>query len=145
MKLTIICVGNKLEPHQDAWISTYLLRIKKYCPISLLKLKDGKDVWTTIQKAVPQKSQLILLDERGKLQTTPQLSNWFENTLRKNPSLTFVIGGSFGFDDAQRASADHLIALSPMTLPHRLALLTLTEQLYRILTIKAGHPYHHSE
>ena len=143
MKLTIICVGNKFDPHEEEWVSTYVSRIKKFCQVSFVKIKDSPDVWQQIQKAIPEKSYLVLLDEKGKSQTTAQLSSWFERTLQQKPNITFVIGGSFGFDDGQRGAADYLLSLSSMTLPHRIALLVFVEQLYRVLTIKAGHPYHH--
>jgi len=147
VKLTLICVGNKFDAHEEAWISNYLLRMKKFANVSLVKIKDtqNKETWAHILKAVPEKSHLILLDQKGKSHTTEQLSAWFEQTLLQRSSLTFVVGGSFGFDDEQRKMAHHLLALSAMTLPHRIALLVLAEQLYRVLTMKAGHPYHHTD
>ena len=44
--------------------------------------------------------------------------------------------------EAVREEADLLLSLSPLTLQHELALLVLMEQLYRVLTLRAGHPYH---
>lgn len=47
-----------------------------------------------------------------------------------------------GHLEAVRKGADLLLSLSPLTLQHELALLVLLEQLYRLLTLRAGHPYH---
>ncbi|WP_172958611.1 23S rRNA (pseudouridine(1915)-N(3))-methyltransferase RlmH, partial [Thermus scotoductus] len=51
-------------------------------------------------------------------------------------------GGAEGYSEGVREGADLLLSLSPLTLQHELALLVLMEQLYRILTLRAGHPYH---
>ena len=58
--------------------------------------------------------------------------------------VDLLIGDAHGFDDAARSRADRVLALSRLTLPHRLAQLLLCEQLYRAGTILAGHPYHHA-
>ena len=51
-----------------------------------------------------------------------------------------LIGGAFGLDDAVRATCDRLLTLAPWTLPHEMARLVLTEQLYRAGTIRRGEP-----
>jgi 23S rRNA (pseudouridine1915-N3)-methyltransferase len=56
--------------------------------------------------------------------------------------VALVIGGSDGLSDALRARGQETIALSRMTLPHRLARVLLLEQLYRAMTILRGEPYH---
>ncbi|RTG95352.1 23S rRNA (pseudouridine(1915)-N(3))-methyltransferase RlmH, partial [Thermus scotoductus] len=53
-----------------------------------------------------------------------------------------LVGGAEGYSEGVREGADLLLSLSPLTLQHELALLVLMEQLYRILTLRAGHPYH---
>jgi 23S rRNA (pseudouridine1915-N3)-methyltransferase len=48
-----------------------------------------------------------------------------------------------GVTDELRQRADFMLSLSKMTLPHGLARVVLLEQIYRALSILAGHPYHH--
>ena len=58
-------------------------------------------------------------------------------------SLTFVVGGADGIPAALVAKAQLRLSLSALTLPHRIARLVLSEQIYRALTIIRGEPYHH--
>ena len=56
--------------------------------------------------------------------------------------MAFVIGSSHGLDDSVKRAAQARISLGRITLPHQLARLVLTEQLYRACTINAGMKYH---
>lgn len=56
--------------------------------------------------------------------------------------LAFLIGGADGHADSVLTRADQRWSLGPLTLPHMLVRLILAEQLYRAVTIIAGHPYH---
>ena len=49
---------------------------------------------------------------------------------------------AYGIAQAARDKANLVLSLGPMTLPHGLARIVLAEQLYRAMTIIAGHPYH---
>jgi 23S rRNA (pseudouridine1915-N3)-methyltransferase len=57
--------------------------------------------------------------------------------------MTFIIGGAYGLDDAVRTRSNYIVSFGPMTFPHELAKLMLTEQLYRAATILQGSGYHH--
>lgn len=85
----------------------------------------------------------ILLDERGSVigsqDFADQIGRWRDDGVRE---LRFCIGAADGFDDAERAAADRLIAFGPMTWPHMLARAMLAEQLWRAASILSGHPYH---
>ncbi len=56
--------------------------------------------------------------------------------------IVFAIGPASGWSDGARKSAQTMLSLGPMTLPHEMARLVVAEQLYRAFTIVAGHPYH---
>ena len=68
------------------------------------------------------------------------LDTWRSGGVRQ---VSFYIGDADGFTAEDRDGAERLLALSRLTLPHRLARLILLEQLYRAATLLAGHPYHH--
>ena len=86
----------------------------------------------------------LLLDERGAQFTSKELAALIQ-TYRDagTPRLNFAIGDAHGFTDEERARASKVMALSRLTLPHRLARDLMVEQLYRASTILEGHPYHH--
>jgi 23S rRNA (pseudouridine1915-N3)-methyltransferase len=86
--------------------------------------------------ALPKGARLIALDERGIDMTTAQFAK-----LLHRPSA-FLIGGPDGLSPAIKKTAEKIIRLSALTLPHALAQVILLEQLYRAATLLTGHPYH---
>jgi 23S rRNA (pseudouridine1915-N3)-methyltransferase len=95
-----------------------------------------------IRKELPRQSLSIVLDERGEQLTTRSLADYLQAWSREAPSATFVIGSADGLDAALKTEAHHRIGLSRLTLPHGLARVLLVEQLYRAVSLLAGHPYH---
>jgi len=56
--------------------------------------------------------------------------------------LVLGIGPADGWSAAALKRADLSLAFGRITLPHELAAVVAAEQIYRALTILAGHPYH---
>jgi 23S rRNA (pseudouridine1915-N3)-methyltransferase len=98
-----------------------------------------------IRAALPESAKLVLCDERGKPLTSLDFSTDIGAARdRGDSAYALVIGGPDGFESNLRAQARLLIAFGAMTWPHQLARIMAGEQLYRALTILAGHPYHRS-
>jgi 23S rRNA (pseudouridine1915-N3)-methyltransferase len=91
---------------------------------------------------MPKGSRIVALDERGKDLTTLQLSQLLTQWQQDGRDVTFVIGGADGLDAGFKASADMLIRISSLTLPHGMVRVLLAEQLYRAWSITQNHPYH---
>ena len=76
------------------------------------------------------------------MMNTEQLSAWIAERLRDARPLAMLIGGPDGLAPACRERADQSWSLSPLTLPHGLVRVVVAEQIYRAMSLQAGHPYH---
>ena len=56
--------------------------------------------------------------------------------------IAFVIGSSHGLADSVKKAANAKLSMGRITMPHQLARLVLTEQIYRACTINNGMKYH---
>ena len=68
---------------------------------------------------------------------------WLGRRIEEPRPLAFLVGGAVGLAPDLVAESEERLSLGPLTLPHQLARVVLAEQLYRALTIAAGHPYAH--
>ena len=92
---------------------------------------------------IPQGAAVVLLDPRGDNLDSgalaSQLSQW---RAAAKPAAVFVIGGPDGLGKLPGIKPGRSLAFGPQIWPHLLVRAMLSEQVYRALTILAGHPYH---
>jgi 23S rRNA (pseudouridine1915-N3)-methyltransferase len=154
MRLHLCAVGRlRTGPERDL-IDDYLARLDRtgrplgLGPVSEHEVEDKKGGGmaaeaTLLSRAVPEGAALCVLDERGKILSSPEfaqaLAGWRDGGRQ---DAAFVIGGADGVDPGLRARADLVISLGRMVWPHMLVRVMLAEQLYRAATILAGSPYH---
>lgn len=95
-----------------------------------------------LRAKIPDGSTVISLDEGGESLDSDAFAALLSRSRDSGiPGLVLVIGGPDGLDAAWRK--DHRsIAFGRMTIPHQLVRVLLAEQIYRAITIMAGHPYH---
>jgi 23S rRNA (pseudouridine1915-N3)-methyltransferase len=98
---------------------------------------------TAISAAIPAKSTLVALDERGdnidSAAFARHLGRWRDEQVA---NTIFAIGGADGLSPDLRRKAKLNIAFGCATWPHQMVRVLLLEQIYRAATILAGHPYH---
>lgn len=85
---------------------------------------------------------LLLLDESGISEDSIAFSKRISATRLASQVTNMAIGPTDGFSPAVKSSAQGLISLSTLTMPHELAAVVLLEQLYRATEISKGSPYH---
>jgi len=92
---------------------------------------------------IPAGARLVVLDERGKTMGSEAFAADIA-TARDGGAdgYAILIGGADGVDPQLRARASLVLAFGAMTWPHQLVRIMAAEQIYRAITILAGHPYH---
>jgi 23S rRNA (pseudouridine1915-N3)-methyltransferase len=96
-----------------------------------------------LSRRVPDGAHVVLLDARGKGMTSEDFAEML-GALRDagTKDLAFVIGGPDGLVALPGKKAGRSLAFGPQTWPHLMVRAMLAEQIYRAMTILAGHPYH---
>jgi 23S rRNA (pseudouridine1915-N3)-methyltransferase len=92
---------------------------------------------------VPEQAAVVVLDEGGQnlssLLLTNQLKRWRDEGRRE---VVFIVGGPDGMARTLHDRASLCLSFGAATWPHQLVRIMLLEQIYRSMTIWAGHPYH---
>ena len=146
----VLSIGNTKRAFIKEGCLFYEKRLRNHSSLNLKEIKTVKH--NNAQEQKKQESEKLLkeskgytiaLDEKGKsFNSTALAKHVTKLELRGVSHLCFLIGGAEGHSEQLKASVNELWRLSDLTLPHELAKLMLLEQLYRIESIRAGHPYH---
>lgn len=141
MKMYVVMLGRTRRPAVRALLDEYVERIRQYAEIEITELRETSDA--TLRKLkLPSSAAIVLLDENGKIFTSPQFAKWLGGMRDRGiREVIFLCGAAEGFPNELRQRANQSISLSPLTISHELARVVLVEQIYRAFTILAGHPY----
>lgn len=153
MKVSIVAVGTPRGPIAEA-IAEYEKRVGRYFRFEAVVVKESRNVGQPVTELladegsrilarVPAQNHLVALHRLGKSWSSEELAGHLqEAAVGGVTGISFVVGGAFGLAPEVLDRAVRHLSLSAMTLPHDLARLVLTEQLYRAGTIGRGEPYH---
>lgn len=96
-----------------------------------------------LSRLIREKAVMICLDEHGQSLGSEdfarKLARWRDGG---SSDLALVIGGADGLDPSLLTRSSLILSFGAMTLPHQLVRVLALEQIYRAMTLMAGHPYH---
>ncbi len=143
MRLTVAWIGKSKDAAISSLTAEYFKRLQRYVTAEGRELSSQSDLLKLVSRPGRTAPVLILLDSRGKQLSSKELAEFVrDHRDRGSQEIIFAIGPADGWSNETRAKAGFQLSLGKMTLPHELARVVLTEQLYRAFTILAGHPYH---
>ncbi len=142
-------------PHWvEAGYQEYAKRMPPECKLVLHELPAGKrgkgaDIaritrqeGEQITSSIPKGARTIALEVKGKAWSTEQLAQRLKFWMEDGRDVALIVGGPEGIEPSVSAAADEKWSLSPLTLPHPLVRVLLSEQIYRAWSLLRGHPYH---
>lgn len=142
MKIKICAIGKCKDARLLSLIDNYRQRLKGTLEILELKPSTPREE-AEVLWAASEKYHRILLDAKGKKMDSMQFADRLQRLGAQTSSrIAFLIGGDTGFDQSLVERIADRVSLSDMTLPHMLARLMLSEQIYRAFCIMQNHPYH---
>lgn len=158
MEINIISVGKIKEDFFKKAIEEYEKRLKAYCRVNFIELKDesegknlsDKDIDIILDKEgkrilekIKERSFIIVLDIKGKSIDSVEFSKKINGIMLDGiSSIDFIIGGSLGISQEVKDKANYSLSFSKFTFPHKLMRVILMEQIYRAFTIINNKTYH---
>jgi 23S rRNA (pseudouridine1915-N3)-methyltransferase len=156
MKCRLIAAGTRLPDWVNAGFLEYQKRLRAPLVLELEEIpvatrRAGENPQRAIAReganmlaALGPKDHVVALEVSAPQRSTEAVSIWLAERLRAAKPLALLIGGPDGLAPECIERADESWSLSPLTLPHALVRIVLAEQLYRAMSLLAGHPYHRS-
>jgi len=154
MRARLIAVGERMPDWVADGFDEYRKRLSRELPLELVEIRLGArgkgrdparaiaDEGAAVRAALPKDVHVVALDGRGTAWSSEQLATELKRWRMEGRDLAFLIGGPDGHAADVLSNAHQRWSLGPLTLPHMLVRLVVAEQLYRAVTMLAGHPYH---
>jgi len=154
MNIKLVVIGETNNKNLKVLTDQYIDKLKHYIKFDLIIIKDHK-------KKLPESIQIkkegekilsilkinefiILLDENGEHKSSVAFSKFIQKKLNSGiKTITFIIGGPYGFSSEIKSISNYELSLSKMTFSHEMIRMFFTEQLYRAFSILKNEPYHH--
>jgi 23S rRNA (pseudouridine1915-N3)-methyltransferase len=154
LKCRLIAAGTRLPEWINLGFDEYRRRLRTPLVLELQEIavatrRAGDDPKRAVHRegtdmlaAIGRDDYVVALEVGAKMMSTEQVSAWLSERLLAARPLALLIGGPDGLSPECRERAEQSWSLSPLTLPHGLVRVVVAEQIYRAMSLKAGHPYH---
>ena len=159
IRINIICIGKIKEKYFTDAISEYAKRLTAFCKFAVVELAEEKirnnnpneaEISEVIEaegerilKKIGAGDYAVAMCIEGKQISSDELAQFLADRANSGAGdVAFVIGSSHGLSDEVKKAAALKFSMGRITMPHQLARLVLTEQIYRACTINAGMKYH---
>ncbi len=151
MRARIITVGERMPVWVAEGFAEYRKRLARELPLQLIEVRarskdrdaaHAKEAEGEALLAAARDMHMVALDGRGESWSSEELARQLSKWRMRGRGVAFLIGGADGHSANVLNRADQRWSLGALTLPHMLVRLIVAEQLYRAVTILAGHPYH---
>ena len=158
LNITIVALGRCKEKYMRDFCAEYEKRLGAFCKLQLIELSpkalsdhpSSAEITAAmaqeakqIRAKIPPNAYVFSMCIEGKQMTSPEFSQKLSTiALEGKSNIVFLLGSSFGLEEALKKESDFRFSMSKMTFPHQLARVLLLEQLYRAFQISAGGKYH---
>jgi 23S rRNA (pseudouridine1915-N3)-methyltransferase len=154
VKCRLIAAGTRLPDWVNSGFAEYQKRLRtplelELHEISVATRRAGENPLRAVHRegvdmlaAIGRDDYVVALEITAKSMSTEQVGVWLAERMREGRPLALLIGGPDGLAVSCRERADQSWSLSPLTLPHGLVRVVVAEQIYRAMSLLAGHPYH---
>ena len=136
--------GSAKDAAAETLAAGYVARAKRLAEVAATAFDHEKALLAAAERAPGRSAAtLLLFDSHGEMLTSEEFAGLL-GRLRDGGAQRVMccVGPADGWSKEALGRASRVLALGRMTLPHELARVVVAEQVYRALTILAGHPYH---
>lgn len=157
--IDLICIGRVNARYFADGIAEYQKRLSAFCNFRIVELpeaplSDKNASPAQVQKALEKEGRSILQALRkgeflaalcieGRQFSSEELAGLIAQRAGSGAGdIAFVIGSSHGLSEEVKRAAGARLSMGRITMPHQLARLVLTEQIYRAFSINNGLKYH---
>jgi 23S rRNA (pseudouridine1915-N3)-methyltransferase len=158
MRVSIAAIGRLKQGPERELAERYAKRVGEIgrglalAPLDIVEIRESRnrepdkriiEEAIALTTALPEGAVLVVLDRRGENLASEDLAErlrrWRDGG---KPAVAFVIGGPDGLADSLCDRATLRLAFGAATWPHQIVRIMLLEQIYRVMTVLSGHPYH---